>query len=59
VLYREQLTAGQTIFVQRAHEVLAGLSLFARAILLVNPGLQKGHKSRSLSIARYVPIEQP
>ena len=59
MLCREQLTAGQTIFVQHAHEVLAGLSLFARVILLVNPGLKKGHESRSLTVARNVPIEQP
>ena len=56
MLCREQLTAGQTVFVQRANEVLAGLSLFARVILLVNPGLEKGHKSRSLAVAGHVPL---
>ena len=49
MLRPEQLTAGETVFVERASEVFASLSLLRRVIRVVNPGLKKGRKGRCSS----------
>ena len=51
VLRWEQRSAGETVFVERANEVLAGLSLLCLVIVSVNPGLKKSPKGRGRAIA--------